>query len=165
MNSTLSLAPRKYLLIFSFSRKTTEEGNGGLFRLGAEAPVRAKESYNRPTERRATPECSCGDDLYECIEVARPRRSPCGYWPRSGCSVFGRGGDQAQALEFLSAGRRPVSPRLQAKDRWLILGNSWAGTTTRNPLLLFLFVGSFLLRLAERMFLGLLFQEPPRNTR
>ena len=36
---------------------------------------------------------------------------------------------------------------------------------TRNPLLLLRFPVSFLLRLAERMFLGLLFQEPPRNTR
>ena len=35
---------------------------------------------------------------------------------------------------------------------------------TRNPLLLLRFPVSFLLRLAERMFLGLLFQEPPRNT-
>ena len=36
---------------------------------------------------------------------------------------------------------------------------------TRKPLLLFVFVGSFLLRLADRQFLGLLFQDPPRNTR
>ena len=37
--------------------------------------------------------------------------------------------------------------------------------TTRKPLLLFRLSGVFLLRLAERVFLGLLFQEPPRNTR
>ena len=36
---------------------------------------------------------------------------------------------------------------------------------TRKPRLLFRFVGSFLLRLAERRFCGLLFQEPPRLTR
>ena len=35
----------------------------------------------------------------------------------------------------------------------------------RKPLLLFRFVGVFLLRLAERRFCGLLFQEPPRRTR
>jgi len=35
----------------------------------------------------------------------------------------------------------------------------------RNPLLLFRLVVVFLLRLAERRFLGLLFQEPPRRTR
>ena len=35
----------------------------------------------------------------------------------------------------------------------------------RNPLLLFRFVVLFLLRLAARRFLGLLFQEPPRKTR
>ena len=38
-------------------------------------------------------------------------------------------------------------------------------TTTRNPLLLFVFVGLFLLRLAERQFCGSLFHEPPRKTR
>lgn len=37
--------------------------------------------------------------------------------------------------------------------------------TTRNPLLLFRFAGLFLLRLADRQFLGLLFHEPPRSTR
>jgi hypothetical protein len=35
----------------------------------------------------------------------------------------------------------------------------------RKPLLLFRLVGLFLLRLAERSLLGLLFQEPPRRTR
>jgi hypothetical protein len=35
----------------------------------------------------------------------------------------------------------------------------------RKPLLLFRLVGLFLLRLAERNLLGLLFQEPPRRTR
>lgn len=34
----------------------------------------------------------------------------------------------------------------------------------RNPLLLFLFVGWLLFRLAQRTFLVLLFQEPPRTT-
>ena len=33
-------------------------------------------------------------------------------------------------------------------------------STTRNPLLLFRLSGAFLLRFAERQFLGLLFQEP-----
>ena len=37
--------------------------------------------------------------------------------------------------------------------------------TTRNPLLLFRLSGLFLLRFAERQFLGWLFQEPPRSTR
>ncbi len=36
---------------------------------------------------------------------------------------------------------------------------------TRKPLLLFRFPVSFLLRIAERRFLGLLSQEPPRRTR
>jgi hypothetical protein len=36
---------------------------------------------------------------------------------------------------------------------------------TRKPRLLFRFVGSFLLRFAERRFCGVLFQEPPRLTR
>jgi hypothetical protein len=36
---------------------------------------------------------------------------------------------------------------------------------TRNPLLLLRLPGSFLLRLAARQFLPLLFQEPPRKTR
>ena len=36
---------------------------------------------------------------------------------------------------------------------------------TRNPMLLFRLSGSFLLRFAARMFLGLLFQDPPRSTR
>ena len=37
--------------------------------------------------------------------------------------------------------------------------------TTRKPLLLFRLSGVFLFRLAERVFLELLFHEPPRNTR
>ena len=36
---------------------------------------------------------------------------------------------------------------------------------TRKPMLLFLFVGLFLFRFADRQFLALLFQEPPRSTR
>jgi hypothetical protein len=38
-----------------------------------------------------------------------------------------------------------------------------ASRTHRKPLLLFRFDGSFLFRLETRRFLGLLFQEPPRN--
>ena len=51
--------------------------------------------------------------------------------------------------------QRPWTPRL------------WPGSVlaTRKPLLLFRLPGSFLLRLVERRFLGLLFQEPPRSTR
>ena len=42
----------------------------------------------------------------------------------------------------------------------------WAkGATSRNPLLLFRLPGVFLLRSAERQFLALLFQLPPRITR
>jgi hypothetical protein len=37
--------------------------------------------------------------------------------------------------------------------------------TARKPLLLFVFVGSLLFRFADRQLTGLLFQEPPRNTR
>jgi len=37
--------------------------------------------------------------------------------------------------------------------------------TTRNPMLLFLLSGLFLLRIADRQFLALLFQLPPRITR
>jgi hypothetical protein len=36
---------------------------------------------------------------------------------------------------------------------------------TRNPLLLFVFPGALLLRLAERQLDALLFQPPPRKTR
>lgn len=35
----------------------------------------------------------------------------------------------------------------------------------RKPTLLFVFVGSLLLRLGERTLLALLFQDPPRSTR
>ena len=48
------------------------------------------------------------------------------------------------------------------------LSSVLAGKTTRatrKPLLLFRLSGSFLLRFAARMFLVLLFQEPPRSTR
>jgi hypothetical protein len=45
------------------------------------------------------------------------------------------------------------------------LAHRWSVLATRNPLLLFRFVVLFLLRLAERRFCGLLFQEPPRRTR
>jgi hypothetical protein len=38
-------------------------------------------------------------------------------------------------------------------------------TTTRNPMLLFLLFGLFLLRYAQRTFLSLLLNAPPRNTR
>ena len=54
--------------------------------------------------------------------------------------------------------------RLAGQSRW----RYWPSGTddnTRNPLLLFVFVGSLSLRLADRTFLALLFQEPPRNTR
>ena len=37
--------------------------------------------------------------------------------------------------------------------------------TNRNPLLLLRLSGVFLFRLPQRTFLGLLFQDPPRNTR
>jgi hypothetical protein len=37
--------------------------------------------------------------------------------------------------------------------------------TTRNPLFLFLLFGLFLLRYAQRTFLSLLLNAPPRNTR
>ena len=47
---------------------------------------------------------------------------------------------------------------------WSVLAGKRA-RPTRKPLLLFRLSGSFLLRLAARMFLGLLFQEPPRRTR
>lgn len=40
-----------------------------------------------------------------------------------------------------------------------------AGRTARKPMLLFVFDGLFLLRFAERQFLALLFQLPPRFTR
>lgn len=41
----------------------------------------------------------------------------------------------------------------------------WGVLATRNPLLLFRLSVVFLLRFAERRFLGLLFQDPPRRTR
>lgn len=44
-------------------------------------------------------------------------------------------------------------------------GASCRAETSRNPLLLFRFEGVLLLRLAERQFLALLFQLPPRITR
>ena len=41
----------------------------------------------------------------------------------------------------------------------------WTEVTTRKPLLLLRFDTVLLLRFAERKLFGLLFQEPPRNTR
>ena len=75
--------------------------------------------------------------------------------------------------------RHPLGPRIgqkptrrsrrlpRAKTGTPVQGGLRAETTrhTRKPLLLFVFVGLFLLRLAERQFLGLLFHEPPRKTR
>jgi len=46
----------------------------------------------------------------------------------------------------------------------LIIMLSW-GQTSRKPVLSLRLAGLFLLRLAERQFLALLFQDPPRNTR
>jgi hypothetical protein len=50
--------------------------------------------------------------------------------------------------------------------RWIPIHQFWHrkaldDATTRSPMLLFLLSGLFLLRLAERQFCGLLFQEPP----
>jgi hypothetical protein len=45
-----------------------------------------------------------------------------------------------------------------------VLARSGKDSKSRKPLLLLRFVGWFLLRLAERTFLGLLFQEPPRRS-
>jgi len=45
------------------------------------------------------------------------------------------------------------------------LSSKAAGTRTRNPILLFLFDGVLLLRLAVRTFVALLFQLPPRRIR
>ena len=69
-------------------------------------------------------------------------------------------------------GRRQVSasatrsPTLnQGPDSGAALLYAAEARTTRNPMLLFLLSGLFLLRLAARRFLALLFQEPPRRTR
>ena len=66
----------------------------------------------------------------------------------AGPLIMTRPGRSSRTRRRLDAGRfRPLSVR-----------------ATRNPLLLFRFPVVFLLRFAERRFLGLLFQEPPRNT-
>jgi hypothetical protein len=86
---------------------------------------------------------------------------PQGYQPRPGTALFGpvsvtKPGHPAWPSNCMAAAS------VNAADR----ANDVLGThTTRKPMLLFLFSGSFLLRLADRQFLGLLFQEPPRNTR
>ena len=70
---------------------------------------------------------------------AAPRRHP-----------LGRG-----TLIMTSPGRPRKAQRLRSRT---VLA-------TRKPLLLLRFPVEFLLRFAERTFLGLLFHEPPRNTR
>ena len=50
-----------------------------------------------------------------------------------------------------------------ARDPQKLLGSRSAYPAQRNPILLFRFVGSFLLRFEARVFRGLLFHEPPRS--
>jgi hypothetical protein len=54
----------------------------------------------------------------------------------------------------------PIVRRNSSMER-----NCGGTATSRNPLLEFRLSGLFLFRLAQRTFLGLLFQEPPRSTR
>jgi hypothetical protein len=54
----------------------------------------------------------------------------------------------------------PAAPAAEALAR-----RRSTSRTQRKPMLLFLLSGSFLLRLAARRFLVLLWNEPPRNTR
>jgi hypothetical protein len=49
--------------------------------------------------------------------------------------------------------------------RQAVLATKNVDTTTRNPLFLFLLFGLFLLRFAQRTFLSLLLNVPPRSTR
>ena len=64
------------------------------------------------------------------------------------------------------AARKPVhgSPRHAGRVRERGHSGTRGAWTSRKPLLLLRFDGLFLLRLAERRFRGLLFQEPPRTT-
>ena len=92
-------------------------------------------------------------------------------------------------LAFDGGARRPGGPKADAAPRppprarrahhgqpWTALNTlpaprkaqrlrSRTVLATRKPLLLLRFPVEFLLRFAERTFLGLLFHEPPRNTR
>ena len=68
-----------------------------------------------------------------------------------GSSLIMAAPERSQAL--------PAPPWGCRLRRWSVAG------AIRKPLLLFRFPAVFLLRLADRRFLGLLFQEPPGNTR
>ena len=64
--------------------------------------------------------------------------------------------------------RSPHAPgRTLLHARTIVDDTALAGVVLarRKPLLLLRLSGVFLLRLAERRFVGLLFQEPPRSTR
>ena len=65
--------------------------------------------------------------------------------------------------KYFEPASRVPAPRLTALRHKGKRG--YSVLATRKPLLLFRFVGLFLLRFAERRFCGLLFQEPPRRTR
>ena len=85
------------------------------------------------------------------IFAGRVKKHPChGYWhghpAHAGTELMDTGGHTYNLRKGYSPGRP-------------------ADWTRRNPLLLFRFAVLFLLRLAERRLFGLLFQEPPRNTR
>jgi len=60
---------------------------------------------------------------------------------------------------------RHARPVLGRGRLWVLHKAAWVDWARRNPRSLFRLSGLFLLRLAERRFSGLLFQEPPRITR
>ena len=74
------------------------------------------------------------------------------------CTATSRGGG---AIVMTGPGR----PQARSPRPWARGLRPRAVLATRNPTLLFRFPVSFLLRFADRRFLGLLFHEPPRNTR
>jgi hypothetical protein len=91
------------------------------------------------------------------------RSSPRGYQKARDRLVFGAArGAGSHGPEAVLA--RPASPwRKPAPTRALEFARARSAyPAQRNPMLLFRFVGSFLLRFETRTFCGLLFQEPPR---
>ena len=95
------------------------------------------------------------------LRAVRPTRPAGPAFPLAGPSEDGatQGGDLDFALWHAPQVRRPAdSGGTSASARRKVLAG-------RNPLLLLRFAGSFLLRLAERRFNGLLLKAPPRKER
>jgi hypothetical protein len=103
--------------------------------------------------------------------VPDPERRPAAYHTGPGYSVLGRsaplterkwgnsGGREQAAIVFSRWHRPPLREAAAVSGR---LGGG-VDAAQRNPLLVFLLSGLFLLRFAARTLFWLLFQEPPRS--